>query len=243
MRKPSTSSRLMSSRRRRRSRGRSRSPRSAACTTSSARHQDGALDRVVELAHVARPGVIEQRLRARRHRSRRGACGSAARGAARKCAASSGMSSRRSRSGGTRISIVFRRKSRSSPEAPRGDLGAAGPRWSPRGSARPRAASATSRRARTRPSRARAAAWPAARAARWRSRRGRACRRRPARSVPTRSARASVKAPCTWPNSSLSKTPSESPPAFTVTIGAPARGERACSAARDDPLAGAVLVP
>ena len=58
---------------------------------------------------------------------------------------------------------------------------------------------------------------------------------------PTRSALASVKAPFTWPNSSLSKTPSESPPAFTVKSGLPAREETACSAAEHAALAAAVL--
>ena len=47
---------------------------------------------------------------------------------------------------------------------------------------------------------------------------------------PTRSDFASVKAPLTWPKSSLSKTPSESPPAFTTTRGLPARGETRCTA-------------
>ena len=47
---------------------------------------------------------------------------------------------------------------------------------------------------------------------------------------PTRSTLASVKAPRTWPKSSLSKTPSAMPPAFTVTIGRLARGDTAWSA-------------
>ncbi len=47
---------------------------------------------------------------------------------------------------------------------------------------------------------------------------------------PMRSALASVNAPRTWPNSSLSKTPSAMPPAFTVTIGRVARGDTAWSA-------------
>ena len=53
---------------------------------------------------------------------------------------------------------------------------------------------------------------------------------------PTRSALASVKAPLTWPNSSLSNTPSDRPPALTVTIGRPARGDTACSACATRPL-------
>ena len=53
---------------------------------------------------------------------------------------------------------------------------------------------------------------------------------------PTRSARASVKAPRTWPNSSLSNTVSETPPAFTVTIGRAARGDSAWIACATSPL-------
>ena len=58
---------------------------------------------------------------------------------------------------------------------------------------------------------------------------------------PARSTFASVKAPLTWPNSSLSKTPSESPPAFTVTSGRAARGRHRVQGRGDRPLAGAVL--
>jgi hypothetical protein len=49
---------------------------------------------------------------------------------------------------------------------------------------------------------------------------------------PVRSARASMNAPLTWPNSSLSRTPSESPPELTAMNARPARA---------DLLAGAVL--
>ena len=45
----------------------------------------------------------------------------------------------------------------------------------------------------------------------------------PSSKQPVRSALASVKAPLTWPNSSLSNTPSLSAPAFTGTNGFPAR--------------------
>ena len=47
--------------------------------------------------------------------------------------------------------------------------------------------------------------------------------------APMRSCFASVKAPLTWPNISLSKTPSERPPALMHKSGRPARGEMACS--------------
>ena len=53
---------------------------------------------------------------------------------------------------------------------------------------------------------------------------------------PTRSARASVNAPFTCPKSSLSKTPSEIPPAFNVTSGRPARPEAACRARATTPF-------
>ena len=53
---------------------------------------------------------------------------------------------------------------------------------------------------------------------------------------PTRSARASVNAPRTWPNSSLSNTVSDTPPALTVTIGRAARGESAWIAWATSPL-------
>ena len=53
---------------------------------------------------------------------------------------------------------------------------------------------------------------------------------------PTRSVLASVKAPFTWPNSSLSKTPSDSPPALTVTSPLPARPDTAWIACATVPL-------
>jgi hypothetical protein len=45
-----------------------------------------------------------------------------------------------------------------------------------------------------------------------------------------------VNAPRTWPNSSLSNTPSETPPEFTITIGRDARLDTACSARATTPL-------
>ena len=53
---------------------------------------------------------------------------------------------------------------------------------------------------------------------------------------PTRSTLASVNAPFMWPNSSDSNTPSAMPPALTVTIGRFARGDTACSACATRPL-------
>ncbi len=53
---------------------------------------------------------------------------------------------------------------------------------------------------------------------------------------PTRSALASVKAPLTWPKSSLSNTPSDTPPALTVTIGFAARPDTEWIARATRPL-------
>ena len=53
---------------------------------------------------------------------------------------------------------------------------------------------------------------------------------------PTRSLLASVNAPLTWPNSSLSKTPSARPPVFTVTSGRVERSETECSVCATSPL-------
>ncbi len=53
---------------------------------------------------------------------------------------------------------------------------------------------------------------------------------------PTRSVLASVKAPFTWPNSSLSKTPSARPPVLTVTSGRVERSETECSVCATSPL-------
>ena len=102
-------------------------------------------------------------------------------------------------------------------------------------------ACARSRRARTRPSPARAAAWPAGSRGTFAISSRKSVPPSASSKRPTRSALASVKAPFTWPNSSLSKTPSESPPALTA-------GERPRRArgggvqrARDRALARAVL--
>jgi len=53
---------------------------------------------------------------------------------------------------------------------------------------------------------------------------------------PTRSVLASVNAPFTWPKSSLSKTPSERPPAFTVARGREERRDTAWRARATVPL-------
>ncbi len=69
-------------------------------------HQHRPLHRAAQLADVARPVVARQRL----HQLARGRCGRARRANCRwKCATSSGMSSRRSRSAGTRIRTTFSR--------------------------------------------------------------------------------------------------------------------------------------
>ena len=77
------------------------------------RHQNGALDGMVQLTDVARPGVLNKRPDRGLIEAGQRSCDIAGRAARRKCAASSGMSSCRSRSGGRWISIVFSRKSRS----------------------------------------------------------------------------------------------------------------------------------
>ena len=58
---------------------------------------------------------------------------------------------------------------------------------------------------------------------------------------PTRSLLASVNAPFTWPNSSLSKTPSASPPVFTVHQRARGAQRDGVQRLRDQSLAGAVF--
>ncbi len=107
---------------------------------------------------------------------------------------------------------------------------------SPRSPGRRRAASATSRPARTRPPAAPAAAWPGSRAAGRRSRRGRSCRRRPARSAPAASQTAPVKAPFSWPNSSLSTSVGGSAAQLTRTSARARRRLRSCSARANSSL-------
>ena len=58
---------------------------------------------------------------------------------------------------------------------------------------------------------------------------------------PTRSVFASVNAPFTWPNSSLSNTPSDRPPALTVTSALAGAARHGVQRLRDHALAGAVL--
>ncbi len=82
---------------------------------SPARHQHTALHRVVDLAHVARPGVGEEHLDGRARRSRGAACGSAGRAGRRKCSAiGRACTPAPARSGGMWISTVLSRR-RSSP--------------------------------------------------------------------------------------------------------------------------------
>ena len=79
------------------------------------------------------------------------------------------------------------------------------------------------------------------RAAARRSRRGRACRRRPARTGPAVRSLAPVKAPFSWPNSSLSSSVSGMAAQLTATKG-PARAARCgVDGAGDQLLAGAAL--
>ena len=159
----------------------SRAVKHAVCV----REHDRALDRVLQLAHVARPVVLLRARRARRRRRARSrlpvrwAC------FATKCSASTGMSSRRSRSGGScdrddvqAVEQILLELALATTICRRSRLVAAMTRTSTF-SVRSDPA------ARTRAPAARAAAWPA-RAGAWsRSRRGRSCRRRRARSGPS----------------------------------------------------------
>ena len=138
------------------------------------------------------------------------------------------MSSCRSRSGGRWISIVLRRKSRSSRKRPaatsagRSALVAERMRTSIRRE-REAPTRSTSPLSSTRSSLAccRGSSVPISSSS---SVPPSASSNRPMRSV-----RASVNAPFTWPNISLSNSPSESPPRFTATSGRAARGEAACT--------------
>ena len=103
------------------------------------------------------------------------------------------------------------------------------------------AACACRRRASTRALAARAAASPAARAAARRSRRGTACRPAASAKRPSFVAWAPVKAPRTWPKSSLSSSASGMAPQLTATNGLLARGLALVDRARDQLLAGAAL--
>src|SRR5581483_4408737 len=77
--------------------------------------QYGALDGMIEFAHVAGPGVVEHGLE--RGGLKAGELLAVAAGVM-ECIASSGMSVRRSRMGGMWIATVLRRKSRSSRKRP-----------------------------------------------------------------------------------------------------------------------------
>ena len=157
------------------------------------------------------------------------------------CSSSSGMSSRRSRSGGSTIGNTCEAVVEVVAEASRGRLRRPGRGWSPRSRARRRAGCAHRRRARTRAPAARAAAWPAPRAAARRPRRGTACRRRPARSGRGAAAIAPVNAPFSWPNSSLSTSSRGSAAQLTLTSGRSRRALCVVDRARHQLLAGAGL--
>ena len=154
--------------------------------------------------------------------------------------ASAGMSSRRSRSAGSRSSMVLMRNSRSWRKRP-----AATSAW--RSALVAEIRRTLARRVRDEPSRSKSPV-SSTRSSLfcWLSGTLAISSRNsvPPSAIskrPTRSALASVKAPRTWPNSSLSKTPSETPPALTVTSGRAARGRDRVQRLRDQALAGAVL--
>ena len=88
---------------------------------------------------------------------------------------------------------------------------------------------------------ARAAVWPGRRDSGRRSRRETACRRRPARTCPGRVSWASVKAPFSWPNSSLSASVSVIAAQLTAINGCSRRRLQIMDRLGDDFLAGAVF--
>ena len=171
------------------------------------REDHRALDDVLQLAHVARPRVARRARPAPRARARDAPAASCSRSARGEVLGQQRMSSRRSRSGGTAI----------------GDARSAGSRG-PRGSApahAPRAQVAVGggddahvdrRAAARRPTRSNSPLLqhaqqlaPAASSAQLADLvEEDACRRRPARSGPSRRSTAPVKAPRSWPKSSLS---------------------------------------
>ena len=81
--------------------------------------QHGAMDRVLQLAHVAAPAVAGQAQQARRATVGRYGRPFTSAYLRAKCSASAAMSPGRSRSGGTRSDTTFRRKYRSSRKVPR----------------------------------------------------------------------------------------------------------------------------
>ncbi len=218
-----------------------RSGRSPVCEYVALGQHHGALDGVLELAHVAGPGVLEQEL-ARLGRRGRGCC--VPRRAllrATKWSMSRLMSSRRARSGG----IVNRQDvdavEEVLAEAPGLRLG--GEIAVRRGDDAHvdldvlRVAEAPDRLLLQHAQQLHLQVQRAAR----RSRRGTACRRRPPRRGPRRSAFASVKAPFLWPNSSLSSRFSGIAPQLMATNGAALRVDSRVDGARDELLADAAL--
>ena len=146
---------------------------------------------------------------------------------ARKCAPSTGISSRRSRKGGIRTSTVFNRNRRSSRNCPAAQ--AAG-----RSAFVAESTLTFTRREREEPTRSTSPDSS--------TRKSLACCRSGTFPISSRkivppsasskrpilSVRASVKAPLTCPKSSLSKSPSGIAPVFTATSGRDARPDRAC---------------
>ena len=100
---------------------------------------------------------------------------------------------------------------------------------------------ASRRAARTRPAAGRAGASPAPTAGAARPRAGRGSRRSPARGGPPGASSASTKAPRSCPNSSDSRSGSESAAQFTRTNGRSRRGDDSCSACATCALPGAGL--
>ena len=169
------------------------------------RGDEGALDHVSQLAHVARPGVGLERGDVRGRQRPPAAL-------PRSCARAVERKTRREQDHVVAALAQRRQAQREDvqpvvevlAEAALARRRARGRGWSRRPRGRRPCACASCRRARTRPPAGRGAASPAARAAARRSRRGRSCRRRPARSGPRAAAVAPVNAPRSCPKNSLS---------------------------------------
>ena len=194
--------------------------------------RDHALHLVLELADVARPVVGGERARCTPGAERLRAAALAARASVRKCSTSSGMSSLRSRSGGSAdrqhlqaVVEVLAELARLARAASRSLLLA-------RDDAHVDLADASCRRrGGSRPPAARAGASSASRGSCPRPRRGRACPWSASSKRPFLSRSAPVNEPRTWPKSSLSSSVSVSAAQFSERNGLLARAGR-CSGSR-----------
>ncbi len=208
----------------------------------SGMEDDGALEHVGELPDVARPRLACSRRSAsageRRAAPRRGG----------ERAAPAGADEQRQvaraarRATGSAIGKISSRIEQVGAEGAAGRPSPRGRGWSPRPPARrPRSVSPPPTRSKSPPSSTRSTlACTAERQLADLVEEERAAAR-PARSARAWRRSAPVKAPRSWPKSSLSTSVSGIAAQLTATNGAPARGDSACSAAREELLAGAAL--